>query len=52
MTTFFSSNMYYQSTLNITEHRPHLQRGGGLILEDGPDRLSRNVGTELPLYDE
>jgi hypothetical protein len=39
-----------------TTHRPHL-RGSGtpffldfLILEDGTHRLSRNVGTELPLY--
>ena len=30
----------------VTTYQPHLQ---GLASEDGADRLSRNVGKELPL---
>jgi len=38
-----------------TTYPPHLQESNSRVkiigLEDGTDRLSRNVGKELPLYD-
>ena len=33
-----------------TTYHSHLQGPRSLRLEDGTDSLSRNVGTELPLY--
>jgi hypothetical protein len=44
-----SSVQTFRDNLSVASSRVKMSKQNFLALEDGTDRLSRNVGTELPL---